>query len=80
MTAVERLIDLELERRPFPTRPEILNRLENPSWDASGRVHDWRNHVPQNLVNVWADLSIETRAAIYFIASEAASEEKWDYS
>lgn len=52
---------------------------EDPFSDPPiGRVHDWRNHVPDEIVEVWGELPPIARAAVYFIAARSAGAENWD--
>lgn len=44
----------------------------------TSKVHDWKNYVPQALVNVWGQLGIDARLAIYLIAEENAMSEAWE--
>lgn len=52
--------------------------VREPAWDARGRVHDWRNHIPNQVADVWADLSDDARGVATYLAQIAASNERWD--
>jgi len=52
--------------------------ISDPKFDEAGRVHDWRNHVPFYLKEMWDRLSKETRLVLAILAAEAADEEPWD--
>lgn len=52
--------------------------LENPEWEQSGRVHDWRNYVPEYIRESWPDLCLDARACCFLIACAAANNEVWD--
>jgi hypothetical protein len=52
--------------------------LEDPRWEAAGRVHDWRNHVPEEVRAMWPTLGREGRLGVYYMAQAAASAEEWD--
>lgn len=49
-----------------------------PEWDKAGKVHDWRNHVPQNVRNLWDTFTIIQLKALYAWAYNLAMEERWD--
>lgn len=57
---------------------ETMRDIENPKWEETGRVHDWRNHVPSWFEEVWDKLGIETRYALYVVAKQEAGREEWD--
>jgi len=52
--------------------------IDDPKFDEAKRVHDWRNHVPFDMKDMWTRLSKETRLVIAIMAAEAADEEHWD--
>lgn len=53
-------------------------RIENPQWGSTGRVHDWRNYIPDAVQANWERLSLETRLVAYCMAEKQASDEEWD--
>lgn len=72
--AVDRLnIDIENHGIEY-----IQNTIDHPDFEHAGRVHDWRNHVPEWIPKSWSSLSTETRIVIYLMADYAAGEEAWD--
>lgn len=60
------------------TYVDDLSCLENPQWDKKTRVHDWRNYVPDEVIEAWAQLSLDFRAGIFLLAQKTASNEEWD--
>lgn len=50
----------------------------NPEWDKATEVHDWRNHVPENVQSIWSTFKIEQRMALVEWAESLASREEWD--
>lgn len=50
--------------------------IDNPKFKESGRIHDWRNHVPVS--EIWNDLSDEEKKVFAFIAAVEADKEQWD--
>ena len=69
---IDLLLDINASLR------ELGNYVRVVDWQAGGRVHNWRNYVPTDLRARWADLSDDTRGAIYFMADEIAGREDWD--
>jgi hypothetical protein len=56
----------------------LLADLETPEFDNAGRVHDWRNHVPEEVKEQWDQLSVEARKVAYLAAYNEAEREEWD--
>lgn len=52
--------------------------LADPQFDRAVRVHDWRNHVPGDVVKNWPKLSTEARAVAFIFACNGADLEEWD--
>lgn len=44
----------------------------------AGKVHDWRNHVPDELVECWLELTDEARGVAVVFARAAADREEWE--
>ncbi len=61
-----------------PNAVPLLNVLFNPEWTKAERVHDWRNHVPETLKQVWPALCLDVKVLVYMEAIEAANNENWD--
>lgn len=57
---------------------QIYSALENPEFENADKVHDWRNHVPQKLVEDWELLGDEARAVAFYMAELQADREEWD--
>jgi hypothetical protein len=51
---------------------------DNVDWGGGGRVHNWRNHVPDALQIMWPELSIQARIVAYLCAAASADAEDWD--
>lgn len=56
----------------------VVAILADPQFDAAGRVHDWRNHVPEIIRANWRSLCDQARVVAYVIAVQAADAEEWD--
>ena len=55
-----------------------MNDYLHPKWDEAGRVHDWRNHVPEHIIEKWDDLSDEIKHDLYLWAEQLSSDEHWN--
>lgn len=72
------LAKLTGEFKGLASRTTDLDNLDSPEFSNADRVHDWRNHVPNELQDLWSELSMETRLAIAFMAEELANSEEWE--
>ena len=45
----------------FLNRDEILAEIDDPERRPFQKTHDWRNHLPEAIFEVWEDLPIEAR-------------------
>ncbi len=52
--------------------------VDDPQWEKTTRVHDWRNHVGEHTKALWGTFTPEQRMAIALDAEELASQEEWD--
>lgn len=52
--------------------------LKTDTFDRAGRVHDWRNHVPEIVKSVWGNLAAFDRALVAIVAEQAADSEEWE--
>jgi hypothetical protein len=46
--------------------------------DNKSRVHDWRNHVPQAIIDIWDELTEREQKLIAITAERGADNEYWD--
>jgi hypothetical protein len=51
-------------------RPDILT-------DDVGRVHDWRNYVPEVIEDIWDELDETQRRLVMLTGEVAAGREEW---
>ena len=56
----------------------IRQHIVNPEFEKAGKVHDWRNYVPDLLMQDWEKLLYETRALVVIMAAYQADAENWD--
>ena len=54
------------------------SEAEDPPWDKTSRVHDWKRHVPRELVRLWGDLPTEAKIVCYILCKNVAMSENWD--
>lgn len=47
-------------------------------WAEGGRVHNWKNHVPNNVRAIWASFTDAQKQALFGWASELAEREEWE--
>lgn len=50
----------------------------NPEWHLATPVHDWRNHVPGHIKQMWSRIPYEVQLALVEWAESLASKEEWD--
>jgi len=55
-----------------------LNNIDDDTFDHAQKCNDWRNHVPDEVADVWNHLSRPERALVALVADHAASAEDWD--
>lgn len=55
-----------------------LNNIDDDTFDHKQKYHDWRNHVPDEVADVWKHLSIPEMALVALVADHAASAEDLD--
>jgi hypothetical protein len=49
-----------------------------PQWERAGKVHDWRNHVGDEIAAMWSTFTAEQRAALARQAEYLARSEEWE--
>lgn len=59
------------------TLPKHID-VNNPQFKKSEKVHDWRNHVPQEIESAWGQLTLRERILVAFMAEKQAANEEWD--
>ena len=55
-----------------------LDKITDPDFENTNKVHDWRNHVLPNTQEIWQSLSLFQRYAVYLDAESRAMDEEWD--
>lgn len=56
----------------------LKEEAENPQWDKAGKVHDWRNHIPDEVREIWETFTVQQRLVLTAWADELAGREHWD--
>ncbi len=77
MTDLERLEEL-ISNNTYYSWNWVIDSITSPKWDKTGRVHDWRNYIPEELQRHWADYSIESQIVALVVADIQAMGEDWD--
>lgn len=49
-----------------------------PDWGSAEKCHEWKNHVPADVADMWATFTEPQRFALFLWAHELASREEWD--
>jgi hypothetical protein len=57
---------------------ELDAMLESPEFDMAGKCHDWRNHVPGLVRELWGELPVEARFVAWYMGKIQADREEWD--
>jgi hypothetical protein len=52
--------------------------IENPDFENTTRVHDWRNYVPNDWQNNWEQFTDRERKIVAVMAQVQADKEEWD--
>lgn len=57
--------------------PKSIN-LKLSTFDETTRIHDWRNHIPAEIKEVWSKLSMEAKLSCAIMAQIEAKNEEND--
>lgn len=68
----QRLVELFKSYNPKTTKTTIS------TFEDVTRVHDWRNHIPAEIGELWPALSRESRLVAAIMAQIAAENEEWE--
>ena len=55
-----------------------LEGVINPRFDEARMIHDWRNHIPDQIKDCWPGLSIQAKIVAYTMAEKQAEAEEWE--
>lgn len=56
----------------------VQAHVDDPQWSHAGRVHDWRNHVGEEVRAIWDTFTPSQRMVLAADAANRASNEHWD--
>lgn len=56
----------------------LREKASDPRWSEATKVHDWRNHVPERIQELWSTFTDEQRIALVEWADELAGREEWE--
>lgn len=56
----------------------MISEWINPNWNDAGKIRDWRNHVMENVQNIWHTFSDTQKEELFKQAYELASREEWE--
>jgi len=69
---------IEIAESHYFIKGTSRNIAQNPKWECTGRVHDWRNYIIPELRNIWDSLPIEAQIVAIIIAEQQADCEEWE--
>ena len=52
--------------------------IVNPEWEVGGRVHNWKNYVPDDLKAIWHTFSKDQLIVLAETFDTIASNEEWE--
>ena len=61
----------------YKTELSMIN-VNNPDFKNKKRIHDWRNHVEDDWIENWDQLTERERKIICVMAQRLANNEDWD--
>lgn len=78
------IIELWRDETATPTWCETLSgsrvpeEVSNPAWMRASVVHDWRNHINQDIRDMWDTFTPDQQLALSKQAQTLADNENWD--
>lgn len=67
-----------LQHRPGGDGGVSAHPSQLPEWEKAGKVHDWRNHVPDAVQMAWDTFTDDQKLLLYKWADDLASAEEWE--
>lgn len=52
--------------------------LDRDDFSKASKCHDWMNHIPQEIIEIWGDLTKSQRKIAAMVAEKATESESWD--
>lgn len=57
---------------------EIPKDYSNPDWEEYDLVHNWRNHIPEEVKDIWHTFTNHQKQILAMCAAQSADNEDWD--
>ena len=57
-----------------------IGNTDDPEFSKSRKVYDWRIHVPNEIAEIWKDLTVEARVMVYLTATKYANDLERHYN
>lgn len=52
--------------------------ISEHTFQVMWKCHNWKNHIPESIEQIWPQLSEETRLVALIMAEEIADREEWE--
>ena len=56
----------------------LVRECLNPDWEAGSHIHNWRNHIPEQIRVMWDTFTRAQKLALTEWADDLAGEEHWE--
>lgn len=70
-------IDMQIFNLFYNLDHYAMHKFNECDFEKASKVHDWKNHVPEELIPVWNDLTERERKIIFIMAESSATAEIW---
>ena len=60
------------------SKKELRKIVEDPLWEETSRIHNWRNYIPDVVKENWKYLSWDAKAIAFLMAEEQVNKEEWE--
>lgn len=60
------------------TNDTAFCKFENQNFGDAVILHDWRKYVPEEIIEIWNDLTDRERKIIFIMCEPIADREEWD--
>lgn len=58
--------------------PDVALKAHHPAFDEAEKVHDWRNHISNEIKKLWYSFTFPQKCAIIMQAQAGAELEEWE--
>lgn len=73
-----KIVPKQAEISGEPAHLPVPDDYADPEWAEGGRVHNWRNHVPEVVRTIWHTFTDRQQQLLALWATELASREEWE--